>query len=170
MSDSAVEFASPREGITFYSVKGGGVLFNATDGRLYALNPAAGLTWLCLRDGLSRPESACAIADAFNVEQSVAAEWFDTSMALFGTRGLLGNGGAAEAIASKLSPEMPVRCIGERTPGPHLDYRLFEHSIRIGAPSCLQPAIDSLLGTLRVDPTALRHNEPCLHIDIVAHD
>jgi hypothetical protein len=170
MSHSAVELASAREGISFYSVKGGGVLFNAADGRLYALNPAAALTWLCLRDGLSRLESACTIADAFNVEQSIAAEWLNDSMALFENRGLLGNGGAIEATASKLSPQMPFRCIGQRTPGPHLDYRLFEQSIRIGAPSCLQPAIDSLLGTLRIGPTASSHNEPCLHIDIVAHD
>ena len=53
MSEGATG-ARPRAEASFHPVAGGGVLFDAAQGRLYALNPAAGMAWLCMRDGLSR--------------------------------------------------------------------------------------------------------------------
>ena len=41
--------ARPRAEASFHPVAGGGVLFDAAQGRLYALNPAAGMTWLCMQ-------------------------------------------------------------------------------------------------------------------------
>jgi len=41
------------------------VLFDAAKGRLYALNPAAGMTWLCIKDGLSGQECTLALSKAF---------------------------------------------------------------------------------------------------------
>ena len=57
MSDPAIVCLTAGGGhLSFH--EGGGALFNSTDGRLYALNPVAGLTWLCRKDGLSRNSMA----------------------------------------------------------------------------------------------------------------
>jgi hypothetical protein len=74
---------------SFHPVEGGGVLFDAAEGRLYALNRTAGLTWLCIRDGLSEQESTLALAKAFAVDRTIAAEWFRMSMDTFHGLGLL---------------------------------------------------------------------------------
>ena len=62
MSEGATG-ARPWARASFHPVAGGGVLFDAAQGRLYALNPAAGMTWLCIRDGLSEHESTLALAE-----------------------------------------------------------------------------------------------------------
>ena len=64
-------------------------MFSARQGRLYALNPVASLTWLCVKDGLSATECIAAISDAFNVHTSSAAEWFSASVELFQSSHLL---------------------------------------------------------------------------------
>jgi hypothetical protein len=48
--------ARPRAEASFHPVAGGGVLFDAARGRLYALNPVAGMTWLCMRNDMALHE------------------------------------------------------------------------------------------------------------------
>jgi hypothetical protein len=72
----------PRAEASFHPVAGGGVLFDAAQGRLYALNPAAGMAWLCMRDGLSRHQSTLTLAKAFEVDRRIAAEWVHISIGI----------------------------------------------------------------------------------------
>jgi hypothetical protein len=150
---------------------GGGVLFNAVDGRLYALNPAAGLSWLCIRDGLSRPESISALANAFHIERPVAAEWLDASTTTFRTLGLLGNGAETATNMTNVPLEPPATLwSGAIRSDSGVDYRLFEQLFRIAAPLDIHPAINSLLGNLRIDGSAHSFDAAPLEIDIIARD
>ena len=66
-------------------------MYNAAKGHLYALNPAAGVAWLCLTDGISNHEITSTIARTFNIERTIAAEWFHNSLEMFRRLGLLGS-------------------------------------------------------------------------------
>jgi len=150
-------------------VTGGAVLFNAANGRLYALNPVAGLTWLCVRDGLSPAESALALANGFRIEHAVAAEWFRTSAQKFQDLGLLGSADHIEACGREDTSVTAAPRSRSSQPGRGVAYRLFDQCFRINAPDDLQPAIDSLLGTLRTDPSRHPQDGGCgLQIDILA--
>ena len=81
--------AWPRARTSFHPVAGGGVLFDAAKGRLYAFNPAAGMTWLCIKDGLSGHECTVALSKAFEIDRPMAAEWVRVSMDAFQHLGLL---------------------------------------------------------------------------------
>ena len=90
MNDADTNIASgDDEETSFHPIAGGGVLFSARQGRLYALNPVASLTWLCVKDGLPATECIAAISDAFNVHTSSAAELFSASVELFQSSHLL---------------------------------------------------------------------------------
>ena len=152
MSEGADTFACSNAGVTFHPVRGGGLLFNSADSRLYALNPAAGLTWLCVRDGLSRAETTLAITNAFAVDLAVADEWLDTSLAMFRSFGLFDSVRRTEIRSGPTTRATPQTSRSEGLPsGPRAYYRLFEQLILITAPIELQPAIDGLLGALRLD-------------------
>jgi hypothetical protein len=145
--------ARPLAAASFHPIAGGGVLFDAARGRLYALNPTAGLTWLCIRDGLSAPESTAALANAFAVDPATAAEWHRISIDTFRGLGLLGAAGSPQAAAvlparTALPPSLPrtVR------PRPGIAYRLFDRIVRVTAAQCPLAAVDSLLWGLRIDP------------------
>ena len=170
MSEGATG-ARPRAGASFHPVAGGGVLFDAAQGRLYALNPAAGLTWLCLRDGLSQHESALALAKAFAVDGTIAAEWMRISMHTFEDLGLLETAGSANVAPAPLRREaLPKSSTPAVRRGPCAEYRLFDQILRVSAPPGPQAAVESLLAALRSDP-AQRNERGCaqIEIDIVAH-
>jgi hypothetical protein len=170
-------FPFVRGETSFHPMKGGGVLFNAKQGRLYALNAAAGFTWLCIKDGCSEPQTTRHLADAFGVDMTVAAEWLQTSMEIFNGVGLLeiatqatSDTGPIEKTSATLSrPRSQRRSTVQHGPRTGIEYRLFDESVWIAAPSDLQPAIDSLLGSLRArgaDQGGLSGFE----IDIIHHD
>jgi hypothetical protein len=160
---------SSRDSISFHPVTGGAVLFNAANGKLYALNPVAGLTWLCLRDGLSPAESTLALSNGFAIEHALAAEWFQNSVQLFRRLGLLANGHHTDVDRWR-DISQTVAALGPPSlrPGRGVEYRLFEHHVRINAPDDLRSAIDSLLGRLRIDMSTPPRVASGLQIDIVA--
>jgi hypothetical protein len=170
VNDGGYDIVSLEEATSFHSVAGGGVVFDAREGRLYALNPVAGLTWLCMKDGLSTPECTLAISNAFGINHSTASEWFDASMELFRNFRLLDTSKQAEIQQRRFEPGMlagePLResCL-ERGIG----YQLFEQNFYISAPAELQPIIDSLLKNLRIDATQ-QERPQALTIDIVRRD
>jgi hypothetical protein len=153
---------------SFHTVEGGGVLFSAREGRLYALNPVAGLTWLCLKDGLSKPECTVAIANAFGVEDAIAAEWFGASMTLFKKFGLLhtSDGNGSDKKKSRFEPQIASALQRISSAGSRVWYKLFEQTVCVSAPVELQPIIDSLLKNLRIDPPQEEWPQ-ALAIDIV---
>jgi hypothetical protein len=170
VSDRGADIASSSgEETSFHPVAGGGVLFNAREGRLYALNPVAGLAWLCLQDGLSLPEGTEAISNAFKLRPSVAAEWFSASMRMFQDFGLLGTA-QAERLNTRFEQVSPR---GAQSEAPRsrggVRYQLLEKSFSIAAPAEVQPVIDSLLANLRIDSTEYE-GPRFLHIDVTARD
>ncbi len=170
MSEGATS-ARPWAGASFHPVVGGGVLFDAVQGRLYALNPAAGLTWLCIRDGLSRHQSTLALAKAFEVDRTIAAEWMRISMDRFQDLGLLETTASAKAAPALLTRgTSPKSSTPAARRGPCAEYRLFDQILRVWAPPGPLAAVESLLAVLRSDPVH-RKEDGCLEIaiDIVAH-
>jgi hypothetical protein len=155
---------------SFHPVEGGGVLFDAAQGRLYALNRTAGLTWLCIRDGLSEQESTLALAKAFAVDRTIAAEWFRMSMDTFHGLGLLETDGSTKgAPAPRIGQAWPKPSTRGGRPGSGRAYRLLDHLFSISAPPGPLAAVESLLATLRVDPARLEEDGfPAVDIDIVA--
>jgi len=149
------------------------VLFNAPQGRLYALNEAAALAWLCVKDRLSTSETTRAIASAFRVDTSVAAEWLRASMETFEAAGLLPaqqpkdaiDGAPQKRAASQSSGAAERPASGEDRLTTR-EYRIFEQLARIAAPHCLQPAIESLLGGLRADSRVLDADGPGFDLKI----
>jgi hypothetical protein len=164
--------AWPTARTSFHPVAGGGVLFDAARGRLYALNPAAGITWLCIRDGLSGHECALALSKAFQIDLPTAAEWVRASMDAFQHLGLPEflesmeeppslNPGRASA-----NPSPPGRQCERRS-----EYRLFEQILCLSAPPDLLPALESLLATMRIDHAGRKeHGCTEIEIDIVANN
>jgi hypothetical protein len=160
------------EGTSFHPVTGGGVIFNGLEGRLYALNPAAALTWLCLRDGFSQPETTLAIASAFSVDSAVAVEWLQKSMEFFRHLGLVTTAGRKDTGWNPPPREMVPNSFSRTTErGRGVGYRLFGECFRISAPAHLQTALDSLLKGLRVEsPKQESDWLSSLQIDIVPRD
>jgi hypothetical protein len=154
---------------SFHPVAGGGVLFDAAQGRLYALNPAAGMTWLCIRDGLSGDECTLALSKAFEIDPAMAAEWVRVSMDSFQYRGLLETVGSREAPPAPRTTSPNLSTHGGRRV-PSSEYRLFEHILYLYAPPGPLAALESLLAALRSDPAGRKeHGCPEIGIDIVAH-
>ncbi len=170
MRDGAGEIASIDDAASLHPVAGGGVIFNAREGRLYALSPVAGLTWLCLKDGLSPAKCVVAISKAFDVQPSVAAEWFSKGVEMFKNVGLLGSTKLAQSedtrrekkVVEGARPQLSRR-------GSGVLYQLLEKEFSIAAPSELHSVIDSLLTNLRIEPTA-RGGPQFLHIDVAPRD
>jgi hypothetical protein len=104
-----------RAEASFHPVAGGGVLFDAAQGRLYALNPAAGMTWLCMRDGLSGHQSTLALAKAFEIDRRIAAEWVHISLDRFrdleesqGSIRMVGSAGRASRRGQRPEPATEI--------------------------------------------------------------
>jgi hypothetical protein len=146
------------------------VLFDAAQGRLYALNPVAGMTWLCMRDGLSGRESTLALTKAFEVDHAIAAEWVRDSMDVFQDLGLLETAGSTEAPPAPRTPETSPKSPTTATRRePCAEYRLFEQILHLSAPPGPLAAVESLLAALRSDPVGPKENGcPEIGIEIVA--
>jgi hypothetical protein len=163
--------AWPRARASFHPVAGGGVLFDAAKGRLYALNPAAGMTWLCIKDGLSGHECTVALSKAFEIDRPIAAEWVRASMDAFQHLGLL------ETLES--TERLPLLNSGRTSPNrslpggrrePRSKYRLLEQILHLSAPPGLLAALESLLATMRIDPAGRKeHGCAEIEIDIIAN-
>jgi hypothetical protein len=145
------------------------VLFDAAKGRLYALNPTAGMTWLCIKDGLSGHECTLALSKAFEIDWPIAAEWVRASMDAFQHLGLL------ETLESTEPPLNSARTSPNRHPllgrrEPRSKYRLFEQILHLSAPPGLLAVLESLLGTMRIDPAGRKvHGCAEIEIDIIAN-
>jgi hypothetical protein len=163
--------ARPRTGASFHPVVGGGVLFDAAEGRLYALSPTAGLIWLCIRDGLSTHESTVALAKAFKVDPTIAAQWLRIGMDNFQNLGLLETAGSTRAApAPRTRESSPKSAMGAVSQGPCAEYRLFDQILRVSAPPGPLASVDSLLAALRSDPASRNeHGCPRVEIDIAAN-
>ena len=136
--------------MSFHPIEGGGVLYSAEQGRLYALNPVACLSWLCVQDHLSTDDSISTISDTFNIDSTSAAELFSESIKLFQSSNLIGSidqqgreHGKAEGLAESPSH---TKLHSSGTP-----YRLLDQTFFVAAPKTLQPIVDSFLASLRVD-------------------
>jgi hypothetical protein len=163
--------ARARAEASFHPVAGGGVLFDAAQGRLYALNPAAGMTWLCLRDGLSGHQSTVALAKAFEIDRRIAAEWVQISMDRFRDLGLIETAGStATARAPRPRGASPKSAMSAPRRGPCAEFRLFEQILHLAAPPGPLAAVDSLLAPLRTDPADRKeHARADIEIDIIAN-
>ena len=124
------------------------MLFDDAEGRFYALNPAAGLTWLCIVQGLSKDESTLVLAETFEIDSGMAAEWFRVSMAKFQELGLF-KSGEANARASIARDALPGSAMKESLRSPWREYLLLDQIVRVSAPDEPLANIETLLGTLR---------------------
>jgi hypothetical protein len=161
----------PRTDASFHPVAGGGVLFDAAQGRLYALNPAAGMAWLCMRDGLSRHQSTLTLAKAFEVDRRIAAEWVHISIDRFRDLGLLETAGStATAQDPRTREASPKSATSTARRGPCAEFRLFDQILHLAAPPGPLAVVESLLAALRTDPADRKeHRRPDIEIDIVAN-
>jgi hypothetical protein len=164
-----------RADTSFHPVTGGGVLFDAAQGRLYALNPAAGMTWLCLRDGLSEHQSTRALAKAFDIDRKIAAEWVQISMDRFRDLGLTETAGAT---ATARAPRPPGASPNSATSAPRrgpprtgqgAEFRLFEQNLHLVAPPGPLAAVESLLAALRTNTGRKELARADIEIDIIAN-
>ena len=155
-----------RARASLHPVSGGAVLFDDAEGRLYALNPVAGLTWLCIAQGLSMHESKLVLANTFKVEPGTAAEWFSISMAKFQEFGLFKGDGANRRAAVRDAAPRPTKKARLRLP--QQEYRLLDQIVRISAPDEPLAAIDTMLGTLRsVSANCDQQTIQCTEINVV---
>jgi len=159
------ENLTPAEGTSFHAVPGGGVVYNAAQGHLYALNPAAGVAWLCLTDGISKDETTSTIARTFDIERTTAAAWFHDSLEMFRSLGLLGPSTRVPEpskikVQSRASLAKPLSEGG-------VDYQLLDTTFRLRAPTPIRSQIDSLIGNLLLDPS--KNARPSIHIDVSPH-
>lgn len=167
MTDRPLGIAGRADAVSFHAVAGGGVLFHAGNGRLYALNPTAGLAWLCVKDGLSEAESLRVMAESLAIDPATARQWLGDSMAAFDRLGLLADRSGDEGR------ETPA--LGERSPRPGRAvpwagrrYRLLDRTIQVNAPPDLQAAIASLLGAVRLANTQDAGDPPvAVQVDLV---
>jgi hypothetical protein len=144
-------------------------VYNAAKGHLYALNPAAGVAWLCLTDGISDHETTSTIASTFDVERTIAAEWFYNSLQMFRRLGLLGS--SEQAATAPKSPEAKIRssAFPAKPPsGQGVDYELLDTTFRLRAPMSIRRQIDTLIGNVFLDPSKKAH--PSIQIDIVPRE
>jgi hypothetical protein len=142
------------------------VLFDAAEGRLYALSPTAGLIWLCIRDGLSMHESTLALGKAFKVDPTVAAQWLRIGMDTLQNLGLLETAVSTRAVPAPRTREpSPKSSAPAASQGPCAEYRLFDQILRVSAPSGPLASVESLLAALRTDP-ANRNEHGCPHVEI----
>jgi hypothetical protein len=151
-----------RDWTSSHLIEGGCVVFNAAQGRLYALNAVAGLTWLCIQDGLSEAQATLAIAAAFAVDASIAGEWFHASFETFQSQGLLQTGATGPTRESRVE-KPPLRAASRRQ---GVEYQLLDAPFRLTAPPQLQGAIDCLLGSLRVSSSKQAQDEVQWQFDI----
>ena len=143
------------------------MLFDDAEGRLYALNAAAGLTWLCIAQGLSQDESTLVLADTFEIDSSMAAEWFRVSMAKFQDLGLF-ESGEAKARAPLARNALASSGMKGSLRSAQREYRLLDQIVRVSAPDEPLAAIESLLGTLRTVSTNCKQRTlPCIEINVV---
>lgn len=77
----------PKRGVSFHSCCDGGVLYDAQVRRLYALNPAAALSWLTLHDGTADGVTS-ALVETFGIEETIAHSWAASSLSSFRALGL----------------------------------------------------------------------------------
>jgi hypothetical protein len=158
--------SGPAQRASLHPIPGGAVLFDDAEGRLYALNPAAGLTWLCIAQGLSQHESTLVLADTFEIASSMAAEWFRVSMAKFQDLGLFESGEAKTRI-----PVARNALAGSGMKGSlrstQREYRLLDQIVCVSAPDEPLAAIESLLGTLRVSTNCNQRALPRIEINVV---
>jgi len=160
---------------SFHPVEGGGVLFDASRGRIYALNATAGFTWLCIRDGLSRHQTTQAIAEAFGVDETVAAGWCRDSFEIFNDRGLLASGRRQDnrpRADEPISAPTPAPEVREATgiTTERAEYRLFGMPLSVGAPEDFRQDIDSFLGGLRASESdPVKNRLPTVAIDVVPY-
>jgi hypothetical protein len=160
--------SGPSQRASLHPITGGAVLFDDAEGRLYALNPAAGLTWLCIAQGLSKHESTLVLADTFEIDSSMAAEWFHVSMAKFQDLGLFERG-QAKARAPVARNALPGSRIKGSLRSAQQEYRLLDQIVRVSAPDEPLAAIDTLLGTLRsVSANCNQRALQCIEINVVA--
>lgn len=148
MNSEGAGSSRPHRDVSFHPTEGGAILFDAVHRRLYALNPAAGLTWLCVRDGLSQLETVRTISDELGVDDEAAAEWYQTSVAMFREHHLLDHGVAPAASKSVNQSE---RRAPDGRNGEALYFAILDRTVRIQAAGSLQSDILSLLGLLRIE-------------------
>ena len=159
--------SGPAQRASLHPIPGGAVLFDDAEGRLYALNPAAGLTWLCIAQGLSQHESTLVLADTFEIDSSMAAEWFRVSMAKFQDLGLF-ESGEAKARAPLARNALASSGMKGSLRSAQREYRLLDQIVRVSAPDEPLAAIESLLGTLRTVSTNCKQRTlPCIEINVV---
>jgi hypothetical protein len=169
LSDAGAAFGEPHREISFHPIEGGAILFDALRRRLYALNPAAGLTWLCIRDGLSQPEAIRAIAEGLGVAPEMAADWCRTSTDMFREFHLLDESAPETPQHSGSRQGEPRARLGRS--GETLYFAIFDRTVSVCAPASLHAGILSLLGLLRVgEPSPANNPADRISVDIAAID
>ena len=127
---------------SFHPIEGGAVVYHAGAQRIFALNTAAALVWLDVRDGATAAQSAQQLVDRFGLDGAEAARWVELALASFGSEGLSGR--------DTDTFELPAATTSVATPhSTGIDYHVLDHTVRIDAPDSAAPWIDSLLGSLR---------------------
>jgi len=169
LTDDGAGFGEPHREISFHPIEGGAILFDALRRRLYALNPAAGLTWLCIRDRLSQPETIRAIAEGLGVDQEMAANWCRTSTDMFREFHLLDRSVPETPLLSGSRQGEPRARAGGS--GEALYFAIFDRTVSVCAPASLRAGILSLLGLLRVaEPSQAKNPAERISVDVAALD
>ena len=123
--------------------------------QVYAVNPVAGLTWLCMKDGFSHLNAL----SLFQTHSMFTSRWPPSGYAqalrcliisdCFDRR--------AEIPKTREIPKTHPTALPKGSPligaGSGVRYQIFEKQVCVAAPSELQPVIDSLLRNLRIDIT-----------------
>jgi len=160
------ELAEPNRGVSFHACRDGGVLYDARVRRLYALNPAAALSWLTLYDGT--PEAVTsALVETFGIDETVARAWAAASLSSFRALGLTEEPPQIEE-SPPISEEMLVRShpdtedkrVAEHLP-PHapdterITVRLLEQYFELSYPAAVGPFLHGLLHPARAPRRAV---------------
>ena len=136
----------PSPSTSFHACSHGGVVFDDSQRKLFALNPTASAAWL----SLDEPEPSQVMARSLGIDPALATKWFETSVAEFRRLGLIGSPRVA-APASSATTLLPS-CLPPVKPRCRLwpRHRVLDLEFRLRAPSHVRRLLEGLLASLRL--------------------
>ena len=131
--------------MSFHPIDGGAVVYDRNAKRLIALNAAAALIWIAVRDGSAPQAIRSKLAASFNLAEHEAERWIELTLASF--EEIISNAAGAEDEA------LPTTAFKLMT---GTDYKILDKSLRISAPDTALQLIDSMIGHLRCPRSVAR--------------
>jgi hypothetical protein len=130
--------------MSFHPIDGGAVVYDRNAKRLIALNAAAALIWIAVRDGSAPQAIRSKLAASFNLAEHEAERWIELTLASF--EEIISNAGAEDEA-------LPTTAFKLMT---GTDYKILDKSLRISAPDTALQLIDSMIGHLRCPRSVAR--------------